>query len=112
MFAEPEVVTKQLTANHPFLVLASDGVWEFLPSQSVVDMVGLGFRVSTVGQPCSHACGVLWVSRTHGFAGSKAACWTCGTPTVQKGACKDGRRGGSSMAGAASSAAAAWFLPS
>lgn len=39
VFAEPEVVTKQLTNNHPFIVLASDGVWEFLPSQSVVDMV-------------------------------------------------------------------------
>mmetsp|Transcript_28754 Transcript_28754/g.73192 ORF Transcript_28754/g.73192 Transcript_28754/m.73192 type:complete len:433 (+) Transcript_28754:185-1483(+) len=39
VFAEPEVVSKGLNAQHPFLVLASDGVWEFLPSQSVVDMV-------------------------------------------------------------------------
>ncbi len=41
MFAEPEVVIKQLTADHPFLVIASDGVWEFLTSQSVIDMVGV-----------------------------------------------------------------------
>lgn len=33
------MVTKQLQPSHAFLVLASDGVWEFLPSQSVVDMV-------------------------------------------------------------------------
>jgi serine/threonine protein phosphatase PrpC len=39
VFAEPEVVTKQLQPSHAFMVLASDGVWEFLPSQSVVDMV-------------------------------------------------------------------------
>eukprot|EP00195_Chlamydomonas_chlamydogama_P010756 CAMPEP_0202906016 /NCGR_PEP_ID=MMETSP1392-20130828/37031_1 /ASSEMBLY_ACC=CAM_ASM_000868 /TAXON_ID=225041 /ORGANISM="Chlamydomonas chlamydogama, Strain SAG 11-48b" /LENGTH=1079 /DNA_ID=CAMNT_0049594355 /DNA_START=194 /DNA_END=3430 /DNA_ORIENTATION=- len=39
VFAEPEVVAKQLTSANPFIVLASDGVWEFLPSQSVVDMV-------------------------------------------------------------------------
>lgn len=42
VFAEPEVVTKGLNAQHPFMVLASDGVWEFLPSQSVVDMVSVG----------------------------------------------------------------------
>ncbi|MEW5315666.1 MAG: hypothetical protein WDW38_007078 [Sanguina aurantia] len=39
VFAEPEVVTKQLTASHPFIVIASDGVFEFLTSQSVIDMV-------------------------------------------------------------------------
>mmetsp|Transcript_42463 Transcript_42463/g.127296 ORF Transcript_42463/g.127296 Transcript_42463/m.127296 type:complete len:1094 (-) Transcript_42463:580-3861(-) len=39
VFAEPEVVTKTLHKDHPFLVLASDGVWEFLTSKSVVDMV-------------------------------------------------------------------------
>eukprot|EP00798_Chlamydomonas_sp_ICE-L_P016616 gene16616-22859_t len=39
VFAEPEVVSRQLTSHHPFLVIASDGVWEFLPSQSVIDMV-------------------------------------------------------------------------
>ncbi|GFH20426.1 hypothetical protein HaLaN_17543, partial [Haematococcus lacustris] len=32
-------MSKSLTSSHPFIVLASDGVWEFLPSQSVVDMV-------------------------------------------------------------------------
>jgi CRP-like cAMP-binding protein len=39
VFAEPEVVSKTLHSEHPFLVIASDGVWEFLSSQSVVDMV-------------------------------------------------------------------------
>ncbi|KAJ7969566.1 putative Protein phosphatase 2c [Quillaja saponaria] len=37
--ATPEIVVFELTPNHPFLVLASDGVFEFLSSQTVVEMV-------------------------------------------------------------------------
>lgn len=37
--AEPEVTVLNLTSNHLFFVVASDGVFEFLPSQAVVDMV-------------------------------------------------------------------------
>lgn len=37
--ANPEIVVLELTANNPFFVLASDGVFEFLSSQAVVDMV-------------------------------------------------------------------------
>lgn len=40
VFAEPEVLVRRLTARNPFLIIASDGVWEFLSSQSVVEMVG------------------------------------------------------------------------
>ncbi|KAG5405463.1 hypothetical protein IGI04_011582 [Brassica rapa subsp. trilocularis] len=38
--AEPEVSMVKLSANHLFFVVASDGIFEFLPSQAVVDMVG------------------------------------------------------------------------
>uniref|UniRef100_J3LBS7 protein-serine/threonine phosphatase n=1 Tax=Oryza brachyantha TaxID=4533 RepID=J3LBS7_ORYBR len=37
--ANPEIFTLELNANHPFFVLASDGVFEFLSSQTVVDMI-------------------------------------------------------------------------
>ncbi|KAL8158774.1 hypothetical protein V2J09_000311 [Rumex salicifolius] len=37
--ANPEIVVLELTPEYPFFVLASDGVFEFLSSQSVVDMV-------------------------------------------------------------------------
>lgn len=37
--ANPEIVVLELTQNHPFFVLASDGVFEFISSQTVVDMV-------------------------------------------------------------------------
>ncbi|KAI4376589.1 hypothetical protein MLD38_014335 [Melastoma candidum] len=37
--ATPEIVALKLTPRHPFFVLASDGVFEFLSSQAVVDMV-------------------------------------------------------------------------
>ena len=35
--------SKQLNSSNPFIIIASDGVWEFLTSQSVVEMVR--FRV-------------------------------------------------------------------
>ncbi|XP_062090856.1 protein phosphatase 2C and cyclic nucleotide-binding/kinase domain-containing protein [Humulus lupulus] len=37
--ATPEIVVLELTPDNPFFVLASDGVFEFLSSQTVVDMV-------------------------------------------------------------------------
>jgi serine/threonine protein phosphatase PrpC len=36
---EPEISTLQLSERDEFIVLASDGVWEFLTNQSVCDMV-------------------------------------------------------------------------
>eukprot|EP01018_Ginkgo_biloba_P026545 Gb_23110 [translate_table: standard] len=39
VIAVPEVTVLELTADHPFFVVASDGVFEFLSSQAVVDMV-------------------------------------------------------------------------
>lgn len=39
VIAVPEVLVMELTSNNPFFVLASDGVFEFLSSQQVVDMV-------------------------------------------------------------------------
>ena len=37
--AVPEVLVMELRPRHPFFVIASDGVFEFLSSQDVVDMV-------------------------------------------------------------------------
>ncbi|XP_051126756.1 probable protein phosphatase 2C 35 [Andrographis paniculata] len=37
--ADPEVSVVQLTSGHPFFIVASDGVFEFLSSQTVVSMV-------------------------------------------------------------------------
>ena len=39
VFAEPEPLIRNIDKDTKFVVLASDGVWEFLTSQSVVDMV-------------------------------------------------------------------------
>jgi serine/threonine protein phosphatase PrpC len=36
--ADPEIITKDLTINDKFLVIASDGVFEFLTNQQVMDM--------------------------------------------------------------------------
>lgn len=37
--AEPELLAKHLTTDDQFVVIASDGVWEFLTNQSVADMI-------------------------------------------------------------------------
>lgn len=39
VYAEPEIVVKELNRDDQFIVIASDGVFEFLTSQNVVDMV-------------------------------------------------------------------------
>lgn len=41
VFAEPEIQVYDITSNTSFIVLASDGVFEFLPSQTVCDMVSM-----------------------------------------------------------------------
>lgn len=38
VFAEPEMLTKDLTRNDEMLVIASDGIFEFLTNQGVIDM--------------------------------------------------------------------------
>ena len=37
----PEMELLTLTDKHAFMVIATDGVWEFLPSQAVVEIVRL-----------------------------------------------------------------------
>nr|XP_009420981.1 PREDICTED: probable protein phosphatase 2C 35 [Musa acuminata subsp. malaccensis] len=39
VIGDPEVKTVKITPNHLFFVVASDGIFEFLSSQAVVDMV-------------------------------------------------------------------------
>ena len=40
LIADPEVICHTLTPNDKFLVLASDGLWETLPDDKVVQLVG------------------------------------------------------------------------
>lgn len=43
VIATPEIFVMELTQDHPFFVIASDGVFEFLSSQAVIDMVSSSF---------------------------------------------------------------------
>jgi serine/threonine protein phosphatase PrpC len=38
VLAEPEILEWNLTVDDKFLILASDGVWEFIESEEVVDI--------------------------------------------------------------------------
>lgn len=40
VISEPQVFTTVLGAKDAFIILASDGVWEFIDSQAAVDIVG------------------------------------------------------------------------
>jgi hypothetical protein len=54
VFAESEVKSVEITPSHLFFVVASDGVFEFLSSQEVVDRVPASFSAL-----CSFSC--LWI---------------------------------------------------
>ncbi len=47
--SEPECTEKELTPVDKFMILASDGVWEFIESQDAVDIVG---NCETVEEGC------------------------------------------------------------
>ena len=53
VIAEPEVKQFELDAEDRFMILASDGVWEFIYSQEAVDIVAKSLREgNTVTQAC------------------------------------------------------------
>lgn len=51
VIAEPEVVKHEITSDDQFIILASDGVWEFIPSQEAVDIVAADIK-----HGAEHAC--------------------------------------------------------
>jgi serine/threonine protein phosphatase PrpC len=48
---EPDVVKYEVTEKDKFMILASDGVWEFITSQEAIDIVN-----SCIDQGCYEAC--------------------------------------------------------
>ena len=40
IISEPDIKEYALTGNERFIVLASDGIWEFISSKEVVEVVG------------------------------------------------------------------------
>jgi len=54
VIAEPEVTVHDVREGDAFMILASDGVWEFLDSQPAVDIVA-----GSVGSSATAACRVL-----------------------------------------------------
>jgi serine/threonine protein phosphatase PrpC len=61
VFATPEILSFDLDSSHEFIVVASDGVWEFLTSQSVVDMVASYKDPSEACRVVVHESYTLWL---------------------------------------------------
>lgn len=55
VIAEPEVLHFDLTHEHKFLVLASDGIWEFLSNQAVVNIVAQFWESGNIEGACEKA---------------------------------------------------------
>ena len=53
--SEPECATRELAACDEFMILASDGIWEFLQNQEAVDLVASGETLEDGAQkvPCA-----------------------------------------------------------
>ena len=51
---QPEVKVVELTPNDAFIVLASDGVWEFISNQEVVDIIADARTVEEGCRAVSH----------------------------------------------------------
>jgi len=65
--AEPELAIRNLTPANPFFLIGSDGIFEFMPSQTVVDMVSHALscpstHIASTDRVASH---VLTQSCTH-----------------------------------------------
>lgn len=63
MTAEPEIITTMLTREHPFLVVASDGVWEFLSSQTVVEIVAESRTPDAAAKALVDAAYKAWLTK-------------------------------------------------
>lgn len=104
---DPEVRPRTLSRNDRFLVLASDGVWEFMSNQDVVDLVasdearGDPQRASVLLCVEAYRRWLLNETRTDDI--TAAILWFDGEP----GSNKDGKKEGGAAAGSNGSAAAA-----
>jgi serine/threonine protein phosphatase PrpC len=52
VIAEPEVIIHELTSLDKFLVVASDGVWEFISSQHCVRIISEFYQDNNIEKAC------------------------------------------------------------
>ncbi|MBA0570826.1 hypothetical protein Golob_004434 [Gossypium lobatum] len=71
VIADPEISVVKLTPNHLFFVVASDGVFELLPSRTVVNMVRYSCKSLELNKLLLHfqfACNTTYISVIHMLA--------------------------------------------
>ena len=55
VISEPDIQQLELTNEHKFLVLASDGIWEFLSNQAVIELVAQFWEAGNIEGACERA---------------------------------------------------------
>ena len=54
VISEPEIFETMLSSDDKFLVIASDGIWEFLPNDEVVEMIVPYYEQNNPEGACDH----------------------------------------------------------
>jgi serine/threonine protein phosphatase PrpC len=57
---EPEITTYDITDVDRFLIIASDGVWEFMTNEDVVDEVATSLQTHTVQETADRLGTIAW----------------------------------------------------
>ena len=49
---EPEVTKYKISTNDRFMIIASDGVWEFLENQAVIELINPFYNINDIEGAC------------------------------------------------------------
>ena len=52
VISEPEVIVHKLTSEDKFILIATDGVWEFLSSQACVNIIAEHYAQQNIDKAC------------------------------------------------------------
>jgi serine/threonine protein phosphatase PrpC len=54
VIATPEIFEHRLTPNDKFLIIASDGIWEFISNETAVNIVSTYWSQGNIDSACEH----------------------------------------------------------
>ena len=52
VIAEPDIIVHELTAADKFIVIASDGIWEFISNQDCINIISKYYECGNIERAC------------------------------------------------------------